>query len=188
MSITTALTTKQLKDKVESELKSAFEEALKPVAEPLQDLKSAGLSSLVKSVNIAAEPLLDVLELLSETIAPVFEPLFNTLADSIQEQLPEIQNVVNNAMPQMELLAQQIPGIVNLLPGIVSAFITFTGFSWQTIIDFIDEYGDDLVTALMDISKVLINNWHAGKAFTDLFSWEGLNRYANGGYVKGDED
>lgn len=164
-----------------------LQEALRPVTDLASDLKSAGMGALVKSINIAAEPALDILEEISDTMAPVFEPLFDVLSQSLMDQLPEIAEIVTNMQPQFEELANQIPSIVELLPDIVQVFIDFTAFKWQTLIDFIDVYGEDLTKALIDISTAMMENIHAVKAFTDLFTWEGLNRYANGGYLPGDE-
>jgi phage-related protein len=143
---------------ISGELKSALKEVMSPVVEPLQELKNAGISSLVKSVNIASGPVLDVLEYLSETVAPVFEPIFETLTEGIEEQLPEIQQKVQDMLPYFESLATEIPGIVERLPDIIELFIKFTGFSWDILITFVYTYGEDLFSILSTIANWMTEN------------------------------
>jgi len=136
------------------ELKNGLRQAVQPLIDNANELKSAGLSTLVRSVSIAAEPVLDVLEMVSEEIAPVFQPLFDILADAIMDELPNIQLAVEEMKPLFDEIAADIPALVQQLPKIVETFIKFTGFSWQTIIAFLETYGEDLVN-----SGVTIANW-----------------------------
>lgn len=170
---------------VGSELKSGIQQAIQPLVNNANELKQAGLTSLVKSISIAAEPALDVLELISEEIAPVFQPLFDILADAIVDELPNIQSTVEELKPTFQDLASRVPELVQYLPDIVTAFINFTAFNWNVIIAFLEVYGEDLTQALTDISSWLIENNTNIKdffeAFKALFTFEGLDKYANGG-------
>lgn len=141
-----------------SELKSGIQQAIQPLINNANDLKSAGLNSLIKSVSIAAEPTLDLLEMISEEIAPVFQPLFDILADAIVDELPNIQKVVEEMRPQFEELAERIPDLVALLPDIVNAFISFTLFNWEILIKFIEENGEGLVSSMNEIATFLLDN------------------------------
>jgi phage-related protein len=141
-----------------SELKSGIQQSIQPLINNANELKQAGLTSLVKSISIAAEPALDVLEILSEEIAPVFQPLFDILSDAIMDELPNIQASVEEMRPQFEELAERIPDLVALLPDIVNAFISFTLFNWEILIKFIEENGEGLVSSMNEIATFLLDN------------------------------
>lgn len=175
-----------------SAMKKLFDEFMQPGADLTKELKNAGLPSLVKSFNIAAEPLLDMTETINEALSPVFFTMIEKIATSIDEQLPKIEATVDKFVQDgtFDSIGDSVAELVANLPSMIQLWLKFAAINWDAIITFFINHGDTIITmltgSLSALEKIydLMNMDYRDllrKLLGDEQAWGGSGNYYNRG-------
>lgn len=118
-------------------LKKVFDEFMGPGIELSKSLKSAGMPKLVNAFNIAAEPLVQVMDLVGQMFVPVFLPMMTKISEAVVKKLPEIQKVVDDLIAEgtFDKIADSAVSLVEYLPEMLKIWVEFAGLNWSLMLD-----------------------------------------------------
>lgn len=118
-------------------LKKVFDEFMGPGIELSKSLKSAGMPKLVNAFNIAAEPLVQVMDLVGEMFVPVFLPMMTKISEAVVNKLPEIQKVVDDMIAEgtFDKIADSAVRSIEYLPEMLKIWVDFAGLNWSLMLD-----------------------------------------------------
>lgn len=175
-------------------LKKLFNEFMGPGIELSKSLKSAGMPKLVNAFNIAAEPLTEVMDIISQLFTPVFIPMIQSITKAVVEKIPEIQKTVQGLSDSglFERIAESAVELTDQLPYFMEKFVVWAALNWGMTIDTIITYMPlistsldvivgitgwiyDIIKAWKDISRDIADYWT-----TPRLPWMGENPYGGG--------
>lgn len=178
-------------------LKKLFNEFMGPGIELSKALKSAGMPKLVNAFNIAAEPLAEVMDIISQLFTPVFIPMIQSITKAVVEKIPEIQKTVQSLSDSglFERIAESAVELTDQLPYFMEKFVVWAALNWGMTIDTIITYMPlistsldvivgitgwiyDIIKAWKDVSRDIADGWN--NYWTPRLPWMGENPYGGG--------
>lgn len=160
-------------------LKKLFNEFMGPGIELSKALKSAGMPKLVNAFNIAAEPLAEVMDIISQLFTPVFIPMIQSITKAVVEKIPEIQKTVQSLSDSglFERIAESAVELTDQLPYFMEKFVVWAALNWGMTIDTIITYMPlistsldvivgitgwiyDIIKAWKDVSRDIADGWN----------------------------
>lgn len=179
-------------------LKKLFNEFMGPGIELSKSLKSAGMPKLVNAFNIAAEPLTEVMDIISQLFTPVFIPMIQNITKAVVEKIPEIQKTVQGLSDSglFERIAESAVELTDQLPYFMEKFVVWAALNWGMTIDTIITYMPlistsldvivgitgwiyDIIKALKDVSRDIADGWN-NYWNSPRLPWMGENPYGGG--------
>ena len=121
-------------------LQKLFNEFMGPGLELSKSLKSAGMPKLVNAFNIAAEPLVQIMDLITQMFVPVFMPMMETITKAVIDKIPAIQDKIQKLSDSglFETVADSAVKIVDHLPDMLEIWTTFAGLNWGITIETVN--------------------------------------------------
>jgi hypothetical protein len=143
---------------VANELSKLFDKFMAPGQELSKELKTAGLPSMVKAFNTVADPLIDMAEIISDSISPAFIPMIEKLAEGMEALLDPIEGneeglskmdlLVNDITPVMSQAGDALVQLVPQIPQMIAIWVKFAAINWEGFANFFITHGDTIISIL----------------------------------------
>jgi len=153
-------------------LEALFDKFMAPGQELSKELKTAGLPSMVKAFNTVADPLIDMAEIISDSISPAFIPMIEKLAEGMEglmdetveikdangdliETISPLEQVVRDITPVMTSAGDALVQLVPQIPAMIAVWVKFAAVNWEGLVNFLINNGDFILTLLNDTVNML---------------------------------
>jgi hypothetical protein len=163
---------------VANELKQLFDKFMAPGQELSKELKTAGLPSMVKAFNTVADPLIDMAEIISDSISPAFIPMIEKLAEGMggllqpiegnAEGLSKMDVLVRDITPVMTSAGDALVQLVPQIPSMITLWVKFAAVNWEGIATFMINNGDKILFVLERTVTILDNIYSALNGINDF--------------------
>lgn len=139
-------------------LDALFDKFMAPGQELSKELKTAGLPSMVKAFNTVADPLIDMAEIISDSISPAFIPMIEKLATGMEglldpiegneEGLSKMDVLVRDITPVMTSAGDALVQLVPQIPSLIALWVKFAAINWEGFANFFITHGDTIINIL----------------------------------------
>jgi hypothetical protein len=159
-------------------LEDMFNKFMAPGQELSKELKTAGLPSMVKAFNTVADPLIDMAEIISDSISPAFIPMIEKLAEGMggllqpiegnAEGLSKMDVLVRDITPVMTSAGDALVQLVPQIPSMITLWVKFAAVNWEGIATFMINNGDKILFVLERTVTILDNIYSALNGINDF--------------------